>query len=187
MVCFTVFDDFRCVGLIGGTQLSGCACCASVHWREGWPREPRRQRSRTGRGELEAVQPVDKDQVVRSVGHRKDPRVAEGDRRVHAAGHDHGCGDDRHASRRLDDGAASRGRDGHHRNGSRVVRLVRLNVEEYEQERRQRRRRVANGQARRRQRGRHYQKDFQWLEETVRQNQASDYGGEKLVCIVERS
>jgi len=59
-------------------------------------------------------------------------------------------------------------------------------VEEYEQERR-RRRRVANGQARRRQRGRHYQKDFQRLEETVRQNQASDYGGKKLVRIVERS
>jgi len=60
-------------------------------------------------------------------------------------------------------------------------------VEEHEPERRRRRRWAANGQARRRQRGRHHQKDYQRLEETVRQDQASDYGGEKLVRIMGRS
>jgi len=67
---FAVFNDFRCVGRIGGPQLSGRTRFTTVLRREGRPREPGRQRSGTGRGGLEAVQPVDEDHVTRSIGHR---------------------------------------------------------------------------------------------------------------------
>jgi len=145
-------------------------------------REGQRERERSGtagRG-LEAVQPVDQvDVVLRPVGRREDPSAPEGNRGIHPAG-GHAAGRRHRRRRRRDvDEPTDRRRRRRERDQIRVVRFrsVRPGLEE-----RRRRRRPE----RRDQRRRHNPQDIVRPEETVRENQRSDLGGEKLVRIVER-